>query len=143
MVSEEEEDNDDTMADGVEGDDKGVWNDGEDEPPDDLRYNGEGKKNCCINREHAEDSFEASNHIISKVRSERCNIITQSKTQANPIDLSRTAHPQLQSTKFKTPVGRALSTRRESKKIARVKCVGCSCTANTKTGQCSATLVRK
>ena len=50
---------------------------GDDELPDDLRYNGEGKKNCCINQEHAEDSFEASNFNISKVRSESCNKIAQ------------------------------------------------------------------
>ena len=31
--------------------------DREDEPPDDLRYNGEGKKNRCMNQEHTEDSF--------------------------------------------------------------------------------------
>ena len=68
--------------------------DGEDEQPDDLRYNGEGKKLCCMNREHAEDSFEANNRNISKFRSESRNTIVQSKTQAKPIDLSRTAHPQ-------------------------------------------------
>ena len=39
VVSEEEYDNDDTMAEGVEGDDGGVWMDGEDELPDDLRWN--------------------------------------------------------------------------------------------------------
>ena len=44
LVSEEEDDIDETMPDGVEGDDEGVWMDGEDEPPDELRYNGEGKK---------------------------------------------------------------------------------------------------
>ena len=59
---------------------------GEEEPYYDLRYNGEGKKNCCMNREHTEDSFEANNRNISKVRSESRNIIAQSKTQANPID---------------------------------------------------------
>ena len=53
MVSEEEDYKHETMAEGVEGDDKGVWMDGEYEPPDDLSYNGEGKKNLCINREHA------------------------------------------------------------------------------------------
>ena len=40
VVSEEEDNNNDTMAEGVEGDDKGAWMDGEDEPPDDLRYTG-------------------------------------------------------------------------------------------------------
>ena len=45
------------MSEGEEGNDEGVWMDGEDETSDDLRYNGEGKKNCCINWEHAEDSF--------------------------------------------------------------------------------------
>ena len=68
--------------------------DGEDDTPDNLRYNGEGKKNCCMNREHAEDSFEAINCNISKVRSEIRNIIVHSTTQAKPIDLSRTAHLQ-------------------------------------------------
>ena len=41
-VSEEEDNNCGTMAEGEEGDDEGVWVDGEDEPPDDLRYNVEG-----------------------------------------------------------------------------------------------------
>ena len=52
----------------------------EDEPPDDLRYNGEVNKNRCMNREHAEDSFEANNCNISKVRSKSHNKIVQSKT---------------------------------------------------------------
>ena len=39
-VSEEEDNNDGTMAEGEEGYNEGVWMDGEDEPPDDLRYNG-------------------------------------------------------------------------------------------------------
>ena len=52
-MSEEEDNNNETMSEGVEGDDEGVWVDGEDEPPDDLRYNGEGKKNHCKNQEHA------------------------------------------------------------------------------------------
>ena len=43
-MSEEEEDNDDTMVEGVEGDYEGVWMDGEDQTPDDLRYNGESNK---------------------------------------------------------------------------------------------------
>ena len=68
--------------------------DGEDEPPDYLRYNGEGKKIRSINREHAEDSFEASNHSISKVKGKSRNTIVQSKTQTKPIKLNRTAHPQ-------------------------------------------------
>ena len=63
--------------------------DGEDEPPDDLRYNGEGKKN-------RKDSFEANNSNIRKVRSKSRNKIAQSKTQAKPINLGRTAHPQFQ-----------------------------------------------
>ena len=66
---------------------------GEDKPPDDLRYNVEGKIKCCMNWEHAEDSFETNNRNISKVRSEIRNTIVQSKTQAKPIDLSRTTHP--------------------------------------------------
>ena len=40
------------MAEGVEGDEIDVWMDEDDVPPDDLRYNGEGKKNCCMNQEH-------------------------------------------------------------------------------------------
>ena len=78
--------------------------DGEDQPPDDLRYNGEGKKLFSMNREHVEDSFEGSNHNISKARSESCNTIVQSKKKAKPIDLSRPSHPQL----------RALNLRHES-----------------------------
>ena len=69
--------------------------DGEDETPDDLRWNGEGKKFFLINQEHVEDIFEASNHNIIKVRSESCNKIVHSKTKANPIDLCWTAHPKL------------------------------------------------
>ena len=53
MVSEEEYEKSETMVEGVEGGNEGVWMDGEDEPPDDLRYNGEGKKNRCMNREHS------------------------------------------------------------------------------------------
>ena len=82
------------MAEGVEGNDEDLWMDGENNPPEDLRHNGEGNKNCCMNREHAEDSFEAKNRKISKVRSESRNTIVQSKTQAKPIDLIRTAHLQ-------------------------------------------------
>ena len=54
--------------------------DGEDEPPDDISYNVEGKKNSCMNREHAEDTFEANNRNISKVRSKNRSRIVQSKT---------------------------------------------------------------
>ena len=43
-MSEEEDKNDATMAIGVEGDNEGVWTDGEDKPHDDLSYIGEGKK---------------------------------------------------------------------------------------------------
>ena len=68
---------------------------GEEEPTDDLRYNGEGKKNCCINRENAEDSFEASDHNITKVRSKSRNTIAHSKTKAKPIKLIQTTYPQL------------------------------------------------
>ena len=53
VVSEEEDKNYETMAEGVEGGDEDVWMDGEDEPPDGLRYNVEGKKNSCMNWEHA------------------------------------------------------------------------------------------
>ena len=66
VVLEEKDNNDETMTEGVEGNNEGVWIEGEDEPPDDLRYNGEGKKNCCINREHAEDSFEESIPTLSR-----------------------------------------------------------------------------
>ena len=93
-MSEKEDENNETMSEGVEGDDGGVWVDAEDEPLDDLRYNGEGKKNCCMNREHAEASFEANNHNTSKVKSEIRNAIVQSKTHSKPINLSRTAHRQ-------------------------------------------------
>ena len=75
MVLEEEDNNGDTTTEGGEGGDEGVWIDGEDETTDDLRYNVEGKKNRFITREHAEDSFEASNRNISKVRSESRNKI--------------------------------------------------------------------
>ena len=54
--------------------------DGEDNLPDDLRYNGEGKKSRCINRDHAEDSFEASSLNTSKVKRKTLNIIAQSTT---------------------------------------------------------------
>ena len=94
-VSEEEDNNDDTMEEGEEGGNEGVWMDGGDNPPDDLRYNVEGKRNCCINQEHAEDNFEVSNRNTSKVIIKSRNTILQSTTQAKPIDLSQTAHLQL------------------------------------------------
>ena len=40
LVSEEEDNKKYTMIEGYEGVDEGVWIDGEDEPPDDLKYNG-------------------------------------------------------------------------------------------------------
>ena len=80
VVSEEENNNNETMEEGEDGEDAGVWMDGEDDPPDDLRYNGEGKKNRCINRVHAEESFESRNHNISKARSKSRNAIAQSTT---------------------------------------------------------------
>ena len=80
VVLEEEDGNDKTMTEGEEGDDEGVWTDGEEGTTDDLRYNGEGKKNNSMDQKHAEESFEASNHNISKVRSKRRNTIAQSKT---------------------------------------------------------------
>ena len=40
MVSEEEDENNETMAEGVEGGNEGVCMDGEDDTPDELRYNG-------------------------------------------------------------------------------------------------------
>ena len=78
--------------------------DGEEYPPDDFRYNGEGKKNRCITWEHAEESFEAGNQNIRKVRSEIRSTIAQSNTQDKLIDSSRASHPQL----------RALNLRHES-----------------------------
>ena len=42
---------------GRRGDNEGVCMDGEEEPHEYLRYIIEGKKNCCITQEHAEDSF--------------------------------------------------------------------------------------
>ena len=65
--------------------DEVVWMDREDEPPDDTRYNGEGKKNCCNTREHAEDSFEASNCNTRKFISKTHNKNAHSTTQAKPI----------------------------------------------------------
>ena len=79
-MSEEEDNNDGTMTEWGEEGDEGVWMDGEYEPYDYLRYNGEGKKNRCMNREHAEDIFVANNCNISNVRSESSNKIVQSKT---------------------------------------------------------------
>ena len=75
VVSEEEYDNDKTIAKGREGGNEGVWMDREDKPPDDIRYNIEGKKNRCVTQDHVEDSFEASNHNTSKVRSKSRNTI--------------------------------------------------------------------
>ena len=69
--------------------------DGEDKQPDDLRYNGEGKKYFWTTQEHAEDSFEASNCNTSKGRSKIRNEIAQSTNLYNPINLSWTTHPQL------------------------------------------------
>ena len=66
--------------------------DGEDEQPDDLRYNGESKKNCCITSEHVEDSFEARNCNTIKVRGKSRNTIAQLTTKVKPIDLGWTAH---------------------------------------------------
>ena len=43
-MSDEEDNNDGTMSEGVEGEYEGVCMNGEDEQPDDLRCNGEGKK---------------------------------------------------------------------------------------------------
>ena len=93
-VLEDEDNNDGTMSEGEEGGDEDVCMDGEDKPPYDLKYNVEGKKNSCINREHAEDSFEANNRNISEVRRKSHNTNVKSKTQAKPIDLSWTVHPK-------------------------------------------------
>ena len=40
MVSEEEENNNETTTEGEEGGYEGVWMDGEETSPDDLRYDG-------------------------------------------------------------------------------------------------------
>ena len=78
-MSEEEDKNNGTMVEWEEGYDGGVWMDGEDDPPDDLRYNGEGKKNHYMNQEHVEDSFEVNNRNISKVRSKSRNKLCSRK----------------------------------------------------------------
>ena len=96
IVLEEEYDQDDTMAEGKDRDNEGVWIDGEEELSYDLRYNGEGKINFCTTRWHAEDSFEASNHDTRKFIRKSRNTIYLSTTQAKPIDLSRTSHLQFQ-----------------------------------------------
>ena len=57
VVLEKEDNNDESMAEGGDRGDEGVWIDEEDAPPEDLRYNRDGKKNYCITQEHAEDSF--------------------------------------------------------------------------------------
>ena len=77
LVSEEEDNSNETMEKGVEGGNQVAWVDGDDKPPYDLRYNGEGKKKCCMKWGHAENGFEANNHNISKVRSKICNTIVQ------------------------------------------------------------------
>ena len=94
-MSKEEDKNNETMAEGGEWGNECVWMYGEDDPSDDLRYNGEDKKNRCITWEHAEDIFEASNHNTSKIRSKIRNTIVQSTTKAKPINLSQTTHLQL------------------------------------------------
>ena len=93
VVLEEEYHNNGTITEGVEGDYEGVLMDGEEELPDDLSYDGECEKNCCMNRENAENTFEANNCNISKVRSEIRNTIIQSKTKTKAINLSQTTHP--------------------------------------------------
>ena len=49
VVSEEEDNKIETMEEGDEGENEGIWMDGKDKPPDDLMYNGEGKKNVVLN----------------------------------------------------------------------------------------------
>ena len=95
------------MAERVEVDYESLQMDGEDDPPDDLRSNVEGKKNCCMNREHVEDSFEANNHNISKVRSESRNKIVQSKTKVQAYQLKLDRPSAIPSIDLKTQVGRA------------------------------------
>ena len=91
--------------------------DREEDTPDNLRNNQEGKKKCCITWEHAEDSFEASNCKTSKVRSKIRNTIARSTTQAKPIDLSQTAHPELRALnlRHKTDVHSRSGTNRSEK----------------------------
>ena len=126
MVEEEEEENDETMAGGVEVEDGGVQMDGEYNPPDELRYNGYDNKNHCINREHAEEIFEASNRKISKVRIKRRNTSAQSNIQAKRINLSCTAHPQFRALNLKhksdvhSPPGANRRKKRESTALAAV-----------------------
>ena len=117
--------------------------DEEEEPPDNLRYNGEGKKNCCIIREHAEDSFEASNCNTSRVITEIRIAIVQLTKQANPIDLSGTAHPQLRALNLRHDSDVHSRSDSNQRKKSRVERIGGSCTTNTKTGHRSATLVGK
>ena len=100
MVSEEEYDNDETMVEGGEGEIKAYGRMGRRSHVMDSGIMEKGRKKC-INQEHAEDSFEASYCNIIKFRSEICNTIEQSKTQAKPIDLSQTSHPQLQALKLR------------------------------------------
>ena len=54
-MSEEEDGNDETMSKREEYYDEGVCMDEEDEPPYELRYNGEGKKIRCNSQEYEED----------------------------------------------------------------------------------------
>ena len=54
------------MVEGVEGDNGGVSMDGEDNPTDEIRYNGEGKKNRCMNREHAEGSLKRTTTKLAR-----------------------------------------------------------------------------
>ena len=77
LKSEEEDKNYETAAEGEDGGYEGVWMDGEDDPHDDLRYNGEGKKNSCIAHEHVENTFEAINRNTSKVSSKTRNTTYQ------------------------------------------------------------------
>ena len=88
MVSEEEDGNNETMTEGGDGIDKGAWKDEYDEPPDHLRYNGEGNNNYCTTQEHAEDIFEAINQNTSTVRDKSCNSISHSTELAKPLNLS-------------------------------------------------------
>ena len=50
MVTDEKDNNNETMAEGEEGGDAGVWMDSKDEPPDDLRYSKEVNKIVVLPR---------------------------------------------------------------------------------------------
>ena len=66
VVSDEEDYNDETTAEGEERYYEGVCMDEEDSSLDDLRYNVECKKHFCINRKHAEDSLKREIETLAR-----------------------------------------------------------------------------